>query len=111
MRARQPRQNYAVLLLVANRDPCLSLREERDGLVERLALKELRDIITERNAYEAFCVVRPARLLGSHKVVRCGAESPHFGESFGKPKPRGKRFDAPLRPFRKPLGEGERVRE
>ena len=112
VRAREPRQNHATLLVVVAGDLRFRLGEERDGPVERHAEKELRGIVTERDSHEAFDVVRLACLLGSRKVVRRGVfEPPRFGESLGKPKPRGKRFNAPLRPVRKPLGEGERVRE
>ena len=71
VRAREPRQNHAALLVVVRGDLRLRLGEERDGLVERQVAKELRDVVTERNSHEAVDVVRLPRLLGSHKVVRC----------------------------------------
>ena len=58
-------------------------------------------VVTERDAHEAFDVVRVASLLGSRKVVHRGVfEPPRFGERFGEPKPRGQRFNAPLPPVR-----------
>ena len=50
----------------------------------------------------------PARQRPSMR--RGNSEPTHFGRPR-KPKPRGKRFNVPLLPVRKPLGEGERVRE
>ena len=72
VRAREPRQNQAALLVVVTGDLRFRFREERDGLVERHAEKELRGVVTERDSHEALDVVRLARLLGSRKVVRRG---------------------------------------
>jgi len=74
--------------------------------MERHAEKFFCVFVTERDSHEAIGVVRLAGLLGSHEGMRRGVfEPPRFGEGFGKPKPRGERFNAAFGPLWKPLGE------